>query len=45
MFNKYYVLSFGCAKKSFDKLRIKSTKKTAPAMIPIAIGDSHCWTL
>jgi hypothetical protein len=34
------VLSFACAKESFDKLRIKSRKKSTPAMIPIAIGTA-----
>jgi len=35
-----YVLYFACAKESFDKLRIKSRKKSTPAMIPIAIGTT-----
>jgi len=29
----FYVLSFACAKESFDKLRIKSRKKSTPAMM------------
>jgi len=33
------ILSFACAKESFDKLRIKSPKKSTPAMI-----YSHCRT-
>jgi hypothetical protein len=36
----FSLLSFACAKESFDKLRIESQKKSTPAMIPIAIGTA-----